>query len=178
MALSGPTRGPIRISSTGIESALRLAKMVPRELVIPTIEGALEELTELGINLMALNIMESIRTEKSTGALEASIQGYWERIRGSPTEVAGAYAMEIGSPLPHAKYVSREIGMSTINRNVLIQSGKWRFIGIRGPIPKHPFLERTLEDLHKVMPSILGGLFFRYTGEVQREVDELERVSP
>lgn len=178
MALSGPTRETIRISSTGIESALHLAKSVPRELVIPTIEGALEELTELGITLMAINIMNSIRTEKSTGALAESTQGSWERIRGSPEEVGGAYEMEIGSSLPYAGYASREIGISTINRNVQVQPGKWRFIGIRGPIPKHPFLERTLGDLHKVMPTILDGLFFRYTGEVQREVDELERVSP
>lgn len=176
--MATPGQGPIRISSTGIESALRLAKSIPRELVTPTIEGALEELTELGINLMAINVMNTIRTEKSTGALAESIQGSWERTRGSPETVAGTYEMEIGSPLPYAKYVSREIGLSTINRNVQVQPGKWRFIGIRGPIPSHPFLERTLGDLHKVMPTILDGLFFRYTGEIQREVDELERVSP
>ncbi|GAH04559.1 unnamed protein product [marine sediment metagenome] len=138
----------------------------------------MEELTQLGVTLMSINVMESIRTEKSTGGLSASIQGSWERTRGSPAEVGGAYEMEVGSPLPYAKYASRDIGMSTINKNVLIQSGKWRFIGIRGPIPKHPFLERTLEDLHKGMPTILGGLFFRYTGEIQRDVDALERVSP
>lgn len=170
--------GPIRIRSTGIESALHLAKSVPRELINPTIIAALDELTELGITLMSLSVMESIRTEKSTGDLAASIQGSWEQTRGSPAEVGGTYEMEIGSPLSYAKYASRDIGISTINQNVQIQPGKWRFIGIRGPIPKHPFLERTLEDLHKAMPPILAGLFFRYSGEIQREVDELERVSP
>lgn len=174
MALSGPTApGAIRIRAEGLPSALHLAKSVPDRILPPTMEDALDDLVRLGIDLMAVNIINTIRTDKSTGALAESIQGAWRQTSGSSETTGGTYEVEIGSPLPYAGYASREIGLSTINRNVLIQPGKWRFIGIRAPIPKHPFLEQTLGDLHKSMPMLLGGHFTRYAGEVQREVDEL-----
>ena len=173
MALSGSTDAPLRIRAVGIPSAIHLAQSVPERILPPTIADTLDELVRLGIDLMAINIMNTIRTEKSTGALAASVEGFWNQISGSSEETGGAYELEIGSTLPSAKYASREIGLSTINRNVQVQPGKWRFIGIRAPIPKHPFLEQTLADLHKVMPTMLGKHFTRYAGEIQREVDAL-----
>lgn len=172
MALSGPTGGPIRIRAEGLPSVMHLAQSVPDRILPPTVEDALEDLVRLGVDLMTINLLNTLRTEKSTGALAASFQGFWEQTSGSSETTGGTYKVEIGSPLPHAKYASREIGLSIINRNVQVQPGKWRFIGTRPPIPKHPFLERTLADLHKAMPTLLGGHFTKYAGDVQREVDE------
>ena len=173
MALSGPTGVPFTIRAVGIPSAMHLAQNVPEGILPPAIADTLDDLVKLGIDLMTINILNTIRTEKSTGALAASVEGFWNQISGSAEETGGTYEMEIGSTLPYAKYVSREIGLSTINRNVQVQPGKWRFIGIRAPIPKHPFLEQTLADLHKVMPVMLGRHFTRYAGEIQREADAL-----
>lgn len=169
---------PIRITTRveGVPSALHLLRSIPG-IVTPTLEDTLTDIVELGIDLMSINVINTIRTEKSTGVLAESIQGDWRRTRGRPGQPGGEYEAEIGSALPYAKYVSREIGMSTINANVQVQPGKWRWIGVRGPIPAHPFLEQTLADLHKVMPFSLNGHFSRYIGMVQREVDALERVS-
>ena len=170
---------PIRITTRveGVPSALHLLRSVPSGIVTPTLEDTLTDIVKLGIDLMSINVINSIRTEKSTGDLAASIQGDWERTRGQPGQPGGEYAAEIGSALPYAGFASREIGISTINANVQVQPGKWRWIGVRGPIPAHPFLEQTLEDLHKVMPFSLNGHFSKYIGLVQREVDALERVS-
>ena len=163
----------IRIKAEGLPSALHLAKSVPDRILPATVEDTLDELVRFGIDLMSINIINTIRTDKSRGVLAESVQGDWKQTSGGSEKTGGIYEVEIGSALPYAGYVSREIGMSTINRNVLIQPGKWRFIGIRGPIPKHPFLEQTLGDLHKSLFMMLGGHFAKYTGEVQREVDEL-----
>lgn len=152
---------------------MHLAQSVPNMILPPTIKDTLDELVEYGIDVMRINMLRTFRTEKSTGALVESVQGSWEQTSGSSDETGGTYEVEIGSPLPYAKYVSREIGRSIINRNVQVQPGKWRFIGIRPVIPKHPFLEMTLGDLHKVMPYLLSGHFTRYIGEVQREIDAL-----
>lgn len=172
MALSGPTApGSIRIKAEGLPSALHLAQSVPDRILPPTVEDALNDLVRLGIDLMSVNIINTIRTDKSRGILAESIQGDWKQTSGSSETTGGIYEVEIGSVLPYAKYASREIGLSTINRNVLVQPGRWRFIGIRAPIPKHPFLEQTLGDLNKSMFMILGGHFAKYAGEVQREVD-------
>lgn len=170
---------PVKITTRveGIPAARHLLKSIPQGIVTPTLEETLNDIVSLGIDLMSINVLNTIRTEKSTGALAESIEGNWRKISGRPGQLGGAYEAEIGSTLPYAGYVSREIGISTINANVQVQPGKWRWIGIRGPIPGHPFLEQTLEDLHKVMPHSLNGHFVRYIGEVQREVDGLERVS-
>ena len=126
---------------------------------------------------MKLHIFNSIRTEKSTGGLEASVEGEWQKTQGSATELEGRYEMVIGSPLPYAKYASREIGLSTINKNVLILGGKWRWVGIRAPIPRHPFLEQTLIDLDKALPALLYGNFTSYIGHIQREADAMQLFS-
>jgi len=174
MALSGPTApGSIRITAEGLPSALHLAQSVPDRILPATVEDTLDELVRFGIDLMSINIINTIRTEKSRGVLAESVQGDWRQTSGSSETTGGTYEVEIGSALPYAGYASREIGMSTINRNVLIHPGRWRFIGIRGPIPKHPFLEQTLGDLHKSMFMMLGGHFSKYVGEVQREVDTM-----
>jgi len=165
----------IRIRVEGLPSALHLAKSVPDMILPPTIEDTLNDLVEYGIDVMTLNILRTIRTDKSTGALANSVQGSWRQTSGSSETTGGTYEVEIGSALSYAKYASREIGMSTINRNVQVQPGKWRFIGIRPAIPIHPFLEMTLGDLHKVMGYLLGGHFTRYSAEVQREADSLSR---
>jgi len=175
MALSGATN--IRVRTEGIPSALMLLRSVPDRIVPPTVEDVVDDIVRLGVDLMSINIINSIRTDKSTGVLAESIQGTKERIAGTPGQSDGAWAVEIGSALPYAKYVAREIGLSTINRNVLIQPGKWRWIGIRAPIPAHPFLEQTMEDLNKILPGSLHGYFSRYVMEVQRDVDALERES-
>lgn len=167
----------LNIRAEGLPSALHLAQSVPDRILPPTIEDALNDLVRLGIDIMAINIMNTIRTDKSTGELASSVQGSWRQTSGSPGTTGGTYEVEIGSALSYAKYASREIGMSTINRNVQVQPGKWRFIGIRPPIPAHPFLERTLADLHKSMGMLLGGHFARYAGEVQREADSLSRFA-
>lgn len=165
----------IRIRAEGLPSALHLAQNFPYMVLPPSIEDTLNDLVEYGIDVMSINVLRTIRTDKSKGALAASIQGSWRQTSGSPGTTGGTYEMEIGSALPYAGYVSREIGRSIINRNVLIQPGRWRFIGVRDAIPKHPFLEMTLAELHKVMGMMLGGHFTRYSAEVQREVDALSR---
>ena len=167
---------PVNITTrvTGIASARHLLQSLPG--TIPsTVEATLTDIVELGIDLMGINVMNSIRTEKSRGVLAESIQGDFWKTHGQPGSVAGAWEAEIGSALPYAGFASREIGLSTINRNVLLQTGKWVWIGIRPPIPGHPFLEQTLLDLNKALPTMLNGHFQRYMGEVQREVDEMER---
>jgi hypothetical protein len=161
----------------GIPAALHLLQRIPQGIVTPTIQDTLNEIVELGIDLMAINVINTIRTDKSRGWLAQSIEGFWWKSKGRPDQPSATYEAEIGSAMPYAKYASRDIGISRINANVLIQPGKWRWIGTRGPIPGHPFLEQTLEDLHKVLPFSLNGHFSRYIGEVQREVDALERVS-
>lgn len=170
---------PVSITTRveGIAAALHLLKSIPQGIVAPTLEETLDNIVELGIDLMSINVINTIRTEKSTGALAESIEGSWRKTSGRPGQPGGAYEAEIGSALPYAGYASREIWISTINANVQVQPGKWRWIGVRGPIPAHPFLEQTLADLHKIMPFSLNGHFTRYIGEVQREVDALERVS-
>ena len=175
MALSGPI--PMKVRVEGVPAALHILRSVPQGIVSPTLQDTLDEIVELGIDLMSINVLNTIRTDKSMGVLAESIQGDWSKTGGAPNELGGKYEMEIGSALPYAKYAAREIGLSIINRNVLIQPGKWRWIGVRGPIPRHPFLEQTMLDLHKVLPSMLNGHFTSYMGHIQAEADAMQLFS-
>ncbi len=168
----------IRMLITGVTSAITLLKSIPGGIILPTVDQTMKDMVAHGVDLMAMNILQSIRTEKSRGVLAESIQGFVDRTKGTIGDPDGAWVVEIGSALPYAKFVAGDIKAGVINQNVLLQTGKWVWIGARPAIPGHNFLEKTLQDLQGLMPTLLNGHFVHYTGEVQRIVDSLRNVSP
>lgn len=165
-----------QVTIRGVPAAMHLLNTVPAGIVGPTVEGSLKGLMEEGMTLMSMHITEMVTSDKSRGVLAESIQGIREgEIIQSGDSISGDVKITIGSALPYAGYASREIGWSQIDRNVLLQTGRWVWIGIRPPIPAHPFLEYTLHDLlNSVMPKALVDSFLATSVNIQRDVDSLQ----
>ena len=164
----------VKVVVKGVPAALHLLGSLPGRLVGPTVKPAIDTLLEEGISLMSTHVSDLVTSEKSQGGLAASIEGFKEtNLDDSGNEIAGSFKITIGSPLPYAEYAAREIGWSAINRNVLIEPmGRGRFIGVRPPIPAHPFLEYTLIDLlDTVMPKALSENWREASIRLQEEVD-------
>jgi hypothetical protein len=168
----------IQIRAIGIPAALHLLRSVPEKLVAESIRDALLESTEIGIDLMSAHVTDTVRTEKSTGVLAESIAGTLEQKAFDEQTGVGVHEIRIGSNLPYAQYAAQDIGWTAVNRVVFIDPpGHFRFIGLRPPIPGHPFLERTLNDmLFKVIPHAFRQKWISASDRIQSEVDELQGV--
>ena len=164
----------VKVAIKGVPAALHLLNSIPGRLVGPTVKPAIDTLLEEGISLMMTHVSELVYSDKSRGVLAESIQGTKEvNLDDSGSEISGSINIKIGSALPYSAYAAREIGWSAINRNVFIEPmGRWRFIGVRPPIPAHPFLEYTLIDLlDSVMPKALSENWREASVRLQAEVD-------
>ena len=126
-----------------------------KQALIPT----LEQVKEVGIDSMRDSI-NATTGEKSTGLLAEAISGHVAEL--TPTN----YQIQVGPDMdaPHAVYAAREIPVSVINANVQVMPGKWRFIGTRPAIPKHPFLEDSMDAM--------TGALQRHFGERLSEVHQ------
>jgi hypothetical protein len=117
--------------------------------------------------------------DKTTGSLARSIDGVLDF-----TGLEGPHmsaTIEIGSRLPHAGYASIDIAATTYNRVVFMTMpfgevtgnkgdiGNFRFIGTRPPIPGHPFLERTMEELLELIPQKYEDAFNVEWAEIKRD---------
>ena len=141
---------------------------------------AAPDIMEYGIMAMEKNINATLRTtDKTTGELAKSIQGNIELKIGMEQQSA---IIEIGSLLPYAAFASRDIGQTVMNRVAFIPTsagehigergdiGNYRFIGTRPPIPGHPFLEMTRDDLYEYIEEVYAGKFDEVFIEIQRTV--------
>lgn len=171
----------VKMTVRGIPAALRLLDTIPTGIVGPTVEPSLQGLMGMGMTLMAQHIREMVTPDKSLGVLAESIQGVREPVDPLPQSGQAGEAMSenvtitIGSSVPYAGYAAREIGWSQINRNVLLQTGRWVWVGSRPPIPAHPFLEYTVDDLlNRVLPKELKDNFMVNAINIQRDVDALQ----
>ena len=163
----------ILIEVGGIDGVLRIndaLQNMPEEIM--RIRRVLLELVELGKIVMAQSILETSTSEKATGETARSIEGYLAPSGPNDT----SFEFSIGSRLRKAFFASQEISWSEINANVQVMPGRWRFIGARPPMPKHPFLEDTLYALYKALNEHLGDEMAEAFGSIQRDVDALEEV--
>ena len=130
---------------------------------------AAPDIMEYGRMRMSENITATLRTtDKTSGELADSIQGNIELKIGMEQQSA---IIEIGSYLPYAAFASREVGETVMNRVVYMDPpGKFRFIGTRPPIPGHPFLEMTRDDLYEYIEEVYAGKFDEVFIEIQRTV--------
>lgn len=164
------------IKVQGLPAAIFLAENIPSGVAPPAMRDTLLKLLEFGKNQMALAVMRSLRTaDKTKGELARSIEGYLEPTSGPDKDGFQTFNLSIGSALEHALYAASDIKQTTMNRVVKVAPGRWRFIGIRPMIPRHPFLDDTLVAVSKEIPRVLGEQLIRFSGQVQKKVDELQR---
>jgi len=144
-----------------------------RELVVGlggvplgVIDAMIEEVKDFGILAMQNSIAFSTG-EKSTGQLLDSIEG--EIIKEG-----NVYRVIVGSNLAHSLYAASNIAATRLNRNVQVMPGRWRFIGIRPPIPAHPFLMDSVNAMvqatQEIFPSVMDQEFYdRYVKAKEKE---------
>lgn len=168
----------IDVEIRGIPAARYLFTNLPKEMIGEGIRESLDESLDTGISLMTMHIIDSLRTEKATGELADSVAGSVETKAYDEESGKAEYLMRIGSKAPHSKYAAREIGWSSIKQTVYIDPpGHFRFIGLRPPIPKHPFRERTLNDVvTKVIPEAFKRNWIEKSAKLQAEVDQRQEV--
>jgi hypothetical protein len=153
-----------KVTVTGIPTALSLVRR-HMAATVKSAEKSLEEMRSQAEEIARMAVMQTIRNqgEKSTGALGASMTAKYEKI------AVGRMRLTVGSPLPQGFYASINIAETPIFRPVFIDPpGKWRFIGLRPPIPAHNFLEITESRLESLFTQRFG-LNFDY---------EISRISP
>ena len=122
-----------------------------------TVQGVLEHVRLLGEQAMKDSISNSVG-EKSQGGLIDSIRSdlrkvsadQWQ-IRVGPDESAQNRNMRA-----YGAWVAEGVGPAAVNRNIMVMPGKWRFIGIRPPLPGHPFLEDSLDAMNKALSKEFG----------------------
>jgi len=169
------TEEGVSITVKGLPAAIYLAEAIPGEALAPAIRGTFLKLLEFSKSQMVLAIMRTTRTEKTTGRLAESIEGYLKPTSGPDDEGFETYEFVVGSALEHALYAASDIKPTPMYRPVKVHPGRWRFIGLRPMIPRHPFLDQTLVEVSKEMPKVLRDQLIRFSGQVQKNVDELQR---
>lgn len=125
----------VRITSKGLGAAQYFVGQLPKRVSTPVVVNITGQVMKVGIDTMKESISSSVG-EKSTGALEESIDGEISRL--SENE----WLIRVGSPLDYARHAARSHTAATpIHRAVKIMEGRWRFIGMRQAfIVHHPFI--------------------------------------
>lgn len=164
----------IMMEAGGLDAALRLTEAVPDELVPPALHKTMLDLLDFGKLVMMQSILESSRTEKATGEIADSIEGYLTLENADPNSSTYEYTLEIGSNLSKAFYASQDIRPSWINRPVQVMPGRWRFVGLRPFMPGHPFLETTSALMQQELRNTLGEWLKEEAYKIQRSVDRLQ----
>ncbi|MBU0846924.1 hypothetical protein KKH23_07000 [Patescibacteria group bacterium] len=181
----------IEITVRGFEAIRYLVGSIPEKIPLAAIEPTLKEVLIIGIETMRLSVMRTTG-EKATGHLADSIEG-------TMVKSQDGYKLQVGSSLPYAKYPAMDIAATDMSRGVhsvipgfnqrqavqilpgmrwagYMPTARWRFIGIRPPMPKHPFID----DAANAMTVALGDLFGRnldiQVSEVASQTKELENV--
>jgi hypothetical protein len=109
--------------------------------------------------------------EKSTGRLMNSIEG--EVVKQS-----GLIQITVGSNLASSKYAASDIASTVMNRAVQVMPGEWRWIGIRPPMPAHPFLVDSVNAMVNSLEERLPQTLDKGVGDVFREAQSKEGESP
>jgi hypothetical protein len=164
----------IMMEAGGLDAALRLTEAVPDELVPPALHRTMLDLLEIGKLVMMRSILETSRTEKATGEIADSIEGYLTLDKADPQSQTYEYTLEIGSNLSKAFYASQDIRPSWINRPVQVMPGRWRFVGLRPFMPGHFFLEATAAAMNIELHNTLGEWLKEESYKIQRSVDQLQ----
>jgi hypothetical protein len=149
----------IDITGRGLEAVRFLVASIPDPLPLAALQPSLEEVAKIGVEAMKMSIMRTTG-EKATGHLVDSIDSMLTR------EGEGAWRIQIGSPLAYARFPAIDIAATPMFRPVQIwppmrwagyvREGKWRFIGLRPPMPRHPFLDETADAVTKALVDVFG----------------------
>ena len=156
---------PDPVTFTG-QNLLELLEKISETIQLPFLE-TINEIMEEGKQIMRQHVADTIKESKSAGdktfgVLVDSIDSVIRNISVSDSGRVSA-TIEIGSTAPHGGFASRQIGATAMNRVVFIKStsgdvkgkrgdiGRYRFIGMRPPIPGHPFLEISMESIPQLL---------------------------
>ncbi len=159
----------VRITSKGLGAAQYLIAQLPVRIGKPVVGRIVNQVMRVGVDSMKESIRRSVG-EKSTGALEQSIDGEVTRLSDSE------YWIRVGSPLEHARHAARSYTAQTpINRAVKIMEGRWRFIGMRKAfIVDHPFLTDSANAMKTETIRSFAEKAGEAAGDVFREAKAME----
>ena len=133
----------VEITAKGFDAIRYLTATLDAEKISSEMMPVLlEYVKEIGIISMQSSVMLTTG-EKSTGVLADSIKG--EVIKTSETE----YKVLVGSALEHAKWAAMDIASTRIEHAVKVMPGRWRWIGVRPPMARHPFLDDSLQSMRE-----------------------------
>ena len=164
------------ITIQGLEAAQVLVTEAP-DLPVEAMTPTLLRLRDIGVDRAKASLDETTG-EKATGETKESIEGAVHEVR-FPSE----WELEIGTSLSHAKYVARTTGPVEMNRAVQIMpplrrgynpAARWRFIGVRPRIMKHPFLEESARTVTRELRGILGREIARASLRLDAKAKTLE----
>ena len=159
----------VRITSKGLGAAQYFAGQLPGRIGKPVVAKIVNQVMRVGIDTMKDSIRESVG-EKSTGALEQSIDG--EITQLSENE----YWIRVGSPLEYARHAARSYTAKTpIHRAVKIMEGRWRFIGVRRAFTvNHPFITESANAMRQETMRLFAELVSRAAEDVFQEAKAKE----
>ena len=169
----------VDITVKGFEAVRHLVAQVPDRLPLAILKPVLIEVAQAGVEAMKMSIMRTTG-EKSTGHLADSIDSVVDQLGED------SWIIRVGSPLEYARYPAINIAATAMNRPVqirppmrwagFVREGKWRFIGIRPPMPKHPFLDDAANAMTKVLTDLFGDKLGIEVSEVEAETKALENI--
>jgi len=159
----------VRITSKGLGAAQYFAGQLPGRIGKPVVAKIVNQVMRVGIDTMRDSIRGSVG-EKSTGALEQSIDGEITQLSESE------YWIRVGSPLEYARHAARSYTAQTpIHRAVKIMEGRWRFIGVRRAFTvNHPFITESANAMRQETMRLFAELVGRAAEEVFREAKAKE----
>lgn len=174
----------INVNVQGIPAAQAILQAVPA-MTPDAVKATLQQIEEEAVAIMKSKIRASIRTtDKSFGGLEASVKSVL--IINSTSGINLPYSgfsvpgdslgvLEVGSGLAYAGLAASNIKQTTFNRVVYLNPpGKFRYMGVRPAIPKHPFLEETQEELIPMFLNRFGTNLIRISSDIQTKADSFE----
>lgn len=159
----------VRITSRGLGAAQHFVGQLPGRIGKPVVGRIVNQVMRVGIDTMKDSIRGSVG-EKSTGALEQSIDG--EIMQLSESE----YWIRVGSPLEYARHAARSHTAQTpIHRAVKLMEGRWRFIGMRQAFTvHHPFISESANAMKRETMRLFAEQAGRAADEVFREAKAKE----
>lgn len=169
----------VEVTVRGFEAVRYLVASIPNKLPLAILHPVLEEVAKIGVDSMKMSIMRTTG-EKATGHLVDSIDSSIQQ------QSEDSWLIQIGSPLAYAKYPAMDISATPMFRPVQIwppmrwagyvKGGKWRFIKVRPPMPRHPFLDETADAVSKALVDIFGDKLSIEVREVEAQTKALEQV--
>jgi len=122
------------------------------------LKETLDTIRLIGERAMKDSLSESVG-EKSRGDLGESIKSDVRNVSGKHWQIRVGPDESAQNPKGRAygAWVAEGVGPATVNRNIEVMPGKWRFIGIRPPLPGHPFLEDSLDAMNEALSKEFQG---------------------